>query len=56
MLGDRDRMNQPINAKEVRPTIAVFGLGYVGCVTAACFAELGYRVMGVDVDLSLIHI
>jgi len=30
--------------------ICVIGTGYVGLVTAVCFAELGHNVVGVDID------
>jgi UDPglucose 6-dehydrogenase len=33
-----------------QPSIGVMGVGWVGLVTAACFAELGHRVIAVDID------
>src|SRR5512134_1746256 len=36
--------------------LSIFGLGYVGCVSAACFGTSGHEVIGVDVNRTKIDI
>ena len=38
-----------------RKNVIVMGLGYVGCVSAACFSEIGHTVLGVDRDLNKVE-
>ena len=45
-----------IGALPMRTTVSVFGLGYVGCVSAACLANEGFDIIGVDVNLAKVKL
>lgn len=42
-------------AVQEKPSISVIGLGYVGAVSMACLAHLGFRMVGVDVSLDKVR-
>lgn len=40
---------------KTKKSLSVFGLGYVGTVTAACLANKGHSVIGVDINIDKIN-
>jgi UDPglucose 6-dehydrogenase len=44
--------DQPTADNGVRPRLSVLGTGYLGATHAVCMTELGYDVIGLDVDES----
>jgi len=38
-----------------RPRLSVIGTGYLGATHAVCMVELGYEVIGVDIDQAKIE-
>ena len=45
-----DSIRNRKGGRDVLVRVSVFGLGYVGSVSAGCLAALGHEVIGVDVN------
>ncbi|BDB62245.1 UDP-glucose 6-dehydrogenase [Rhodococcus sp. RDE2] len=48
--GNKQSSIEELEIGKMNTRIAVFGTGYLGATHAACMAELGHEVLGVDVD------
>src|SRR5262245_36308405 len=51
----KSRLTSEMGRKEQEVRIAVLGLWHLGCVTAACLAEAGHSVVGLDPDPNLVE-
>ncbi len=57
-LPEDDKFNVPVARSPIYPMksrLSIFGLGYVGAVSAACFSHSGHIVTGVDPDRSKVE-
>lgn len=50
----RARLGTTCNGNEMPSKVSVFGVGYVGAVSAGCLVSLGFDVVGVDVAVEKI--
>lgn len=50
--------NHPYQPKKDsdKPSISIFGLGYVGAVSTACFADCRHKIIGVDPDAAKVDL
>jgi len=51
-----DKTGEALSGEKMKGTIGVIGLGYVGLSLTAAFANVGHRVIGVDIDRKKIEI